>query len=174
MKQQENVAVKRNEAELDILNMILEDHKPLKQLIKILKNDEKDLNQRKAAFEEFAILLVSHAKPEEQTLYVAMKKKEDLRAEALEGDVEHGLADQLVEEIHRTENDDDLWSARTKVLAELVEHHIEEEEKQLLPDYRKKSTPNERIQLGQAFLKIKTELLEQGGVDSPNEASLQH
>lgn len=174
MKQQETAPTKRTEAEADILNMILEDHKPLKQLIKILKDDEKDLNQRKAAFEEFAILLVTHAKPEEQTLYVAMKKNEDLRAEALEGDVEHGLADQLVEEIKRTENDDDLWSARVKVLAELVEHHIEEEEEELIPDYRKQSSPAERMQLGQVFLKLKTELLEQGGVDSPEEATLQH
>lgn len=158
-------------AEMDIVNMILEDHKPLKQLIKILKDDEKELNERKAAYEEFAILLVTHAKPEEQSLYVAMKKDEELRAEAFEGDIEHGLADQLVEEIKRTE-DDDMWSARVKVLAELVEHHIEEEEEELLPDYKKNSEPAERMQLGQLFLKLKTQLLEQGGDDSPKEAQL--
>ena len=88
-----------------------------------------------------------------------------------EGDIEHGLADQLVEEIKRTE-DDDMWSARVKVLAELVEHHIEEEEEELLPDYKNNSETAERMQLGQLFLKLKTQLLEQGGEDSPREAML--
>ena len=176
MKQQQTQtpAVKTNEADFDILNMILEDHKPLKRLIKVLKDDENDLNERKASFDEFAILLMTHAKPEEQTLYVAMKKNEDLRAEGLEGEVEHGLADQLVEEIRRTKNDDDLWSAKVKVLAELVEHHIEEEEEEIIPDFRKNSEVKERTKLGHSFMKLKTELLEKGGEVSPNEMSLKH
>jgi len=41
------------------------------------------------------------------------------------------FADQLVEENMRTD-DEDLWSARVKVLAELVEHHIEQEPKNVL------------------------------------------
>lgn len=160
-------------AEMDIINMILEDHKPLKHLIKILKNDDKELNERKTAYEEFAILLMTHAKPEEQSLYTEMKKNEELRAEAFEGDVEHGIADQLLEEIKRT-TDDDMWSARVKVLAELVEHHIEEEEEELLPDFKKNSDLSQRQELGQLFLKLKTELLEMGGTDSPDEETITH
>lgn len=156
-------------ASMDIVNMILEDHKPLKQLIKILKNSDKDIEERKKAYDEFAILLVTHAKPEEQTLYVEMKKNAELRSEALEGDIEHGIADQLVEEIKRTLHDDDLWSARVKVLAELVEHHIEEEEEELLPDFKENSELILRAKLGKKFLFLKTQLLEQGGVDSPAE-----
>ncbi|MES2854447.1 MAG: hemerythrin domain-containing protein [Bdellovibrionota bacterium] len=158
----------RDMQKMAIDELILEDHKPLKQLIKILKDSEKDLNERKAAYEEFAVLLVSHAKPEEESLYVYMKQNEELREEAYEGDVEHGLADQLVEEIKRT-TEDDLWSARVKVLAELVEHHIEEEEEELLPDFKKNSELEERIRLGNEFLALKTKMLEQGGEDSPSE-----
>ena len=176
MKQQQSQtpAVKKNETDFDILNMIIEDHKPLKQLIKVLKDDENDLHERKAAFKEFAVLLVTHAKPEEQTLYVAMKKHEDLRASGFEGEVEHGIADQLIEEIKRTKNDDDLWSARVKVLAEIVEHHIEEEEEEMIPDFRKNSEIKERISLGQSFLNLKTKLLEKSGEDSPNEMTMKH
>lgn len=154
----------------DIIELILEDHKSMKQLIEILKDNEKDAMERQQAFDEFAILLTAHAKPEEQVLYTAMKSDEDMREEALEGDVEHGLADQLLEETKRTD-DRDLWSARVKVLAEVVEHHIEEEEQELLPEFRKHSESAQRIQLGKEFLRLKSAMLSMGGVDSPSEDS---
>jgi hemerythrin superfamily protein len=152
----------------DIIEMILHDHKALKKLIKVMKNSDKDLSERQEAFEEFAPLLVVHAKPEEQTMYVFMKDDEDLREEGFEGDVEHGLADQLLEEIKRTD-DEDLWGARVKVLAELVEHHIEEEEDELLPDFRKHSDIEERVQMGAKFMELKHKLEEQGGKDTVEE-----
>jgi hypothetical protein len=157
----------------DITSLIKEDHKPLKQLIRILKDSEKhDLDERMEAFEEFAPLLVNHAKSEEQTLYVAMKKTEDFREEGFEGDVEHTLADQLLEEIKRTE-EEDLWSARVKVLAELVEHHIEEEEEEMLPEYKKETALEERVALGEMFLDLKTKFAEMGNEDAPSEDSLE-
>ncbi len=145
----------------DIINLILEDHKPLKELIKVMKDSEKSTEERLTAFAEFAPTLIAHAKPEEELLYVFMKKNEELREEAFEGDVEHQLADQLVEEIKRTQ-DEDLKSARIKVLAELVEHHIEEEEEELLPDFKENSESTERAQLGNRFLELKLEYLAAG------------
>lgn len=144
----------------DIIELILEDHKSLKDCIKIMKDSEKDQAAREAAFDEFSILLPLHAKPEEQTWYRAMKS-DDMREEGFEGDVEHGIADQLLEEIKATD-DGDLWSARVKVLAELVEHHIEEEEEEMLPQYRGQSKIEDRRQLGEEFLRLKTSLLTTG------------
>ncbi|RYZ80734.1 MAG: hemerythrin domain-containing protein [Proteobacteria bacterium] len=156
----------------DIIDLILEDHKPLKKLIKVLKNSDKyDLEERQEAFEEFAPLLITHAKPEEQTLYIAMKDEEDLREEGYEGDVEHALADQLLEEIKRTD-DEDLWSARVKVLAEMVEHHIEEEEEEMLPDFRKNSEVEQRAELGAIYVEKKAKLEAMGGKDSPEEDAM--
>lgn len=155
----------------DIVELILEDHKPLKELIRILKDDEQDFTERSEAMDEFAVALISHAKPEEEVLYEQLKKNKELRSEGYEGEVEHTLADQMVEEIRRT-SDPDIWSAKVKVVAELVEHHIEEEESELLPDFKSQSDAQEREQLGDLFLQAKTALLEQGGVDSPSEVEL--
>lgn len=162
------MAKKSQEAE-DIIDMILEDHKALKKLIKVMKETDHEIEERRNAFDEFAPLLTLHAKPEERTMYVAMKEDEELREEGFEGDVEHSLADQLAEEIKRTD-DEDLWSARVKVLAELVEHHIEEEEEDLLPDFRKHSEKQDRVNLGQEFIRLKEELLEMGGSDTVEES----
>jgi hemerythrin superfamily protein len=162
---------KQASAGQDIVKLILEDHKPLKKLIKILKDSEKhDLDERQEAFEEFAPLLVNHSKPEEQSLYVFMKDEDELREEGFEGDVEHALADQLLEEIKRTD-DEDLWSARVKVLAELVEHHIEEEESELLPDFKKHSEVEDRMELGANFLRLKSEIESEGGRDTVVEST---
>lgn len=146
---------------MDIVDVITEDHKPLKKLLKVLKDSDVEFSQRKLAFNEFALLLIAHSKPEEEILYKFMKQDEELREEAFEGDVEHGLTDQMVEEIKRTE-DQDLCSARMKVLAELVEHHIEEEEEELLPDFKKHSESAERIKLGDQFLQLKVSYLAAG------------
>lgn len=171
-EQKNSQSSKEKQTESDIVNLILEDHKSLKELIKIMKESEKPLSERADAFAEFAPLLVTHAKPEEEVLYTFMKKEEELREEGFEGDVEHQLADQLIEEIKRTNNDDDLWSARVKVLAELVEHHIEEEEEELLPDFKKATDSSKRQTMGQQFLMSKTRFLEMGGEDTVPESEL--
>ena len=157
--------------DVDIVSLILKDHKPLKKLIKIMKDVDENLSKRKEAFAEFAPLLVAHAKSEEKILYVFMKKEAELRRDGLEGDVEHGLADQLVEEAKRTD-DEDWWSARVKVLAELVEHHIEEEEDTILPDFKKKCKISERKELGGYYLNVKAKIESRGSDDAPPERRL--
>lgn len=156
----------------DIVKLILEDHKALKEMIETLKDEEADTDEKMAVFDEFAPTLVAHAKPEEQTLYKAMKENDELRSQGFEGEVEHTLADQLLEEIKRTK-DEDEWCAKVKVVAELVEHHIEEEEESLLPDYKSESDTDEREQLGAQFLELKAEIESEGSDDAPPEATIE-
>lgn len=151
----------------DIVELILEDHKALKSCIKIMKDSDKDMKLREQAFDEFAILLPTHAKPEEETWYRTMKSG-DMREEGFEGDVEHQIADRLLAEIKATD-DADLWSARVKVIAELVEHHIEEEEEDMLSEYRGQSTSDERRKLGQEFLRLKSAALATAGEEDVRE-----
>ncbi len=150
-----------SQADSDIVNIILEDHKPLKELIEVMKDSEKSHEERFAAFEDFAPTLIAHAKPEEETLYAYMKTDKELKEEGCEGEVEHMLADQLVEELKRS-TDKDMKAARIKVLAELVEHHIEEEEEELLPDFHKESEAALRARLGNQFLELKLKYLAAG------------
>jgi hemerythrin superfamily protein len=140
----------------DIVELILVDHKPLKELIKILKKPDGDDVLRFEAFETFAPLLLAHAEPEEMSLYEFMKKDKEMLVDALEGDTEHSLASQLIDEIRATE-DKNLWSAKVKVLAEMVEHHIKEEEGSMLPDFRKTTTLEERILLGDEYSQLKSQ-----------------
>ncbi|MGE3262343.1 MAG: hemerythrin domain-containing protein [Bacteriovoracia bacterium] len=147
-------AVKKATDQNDILEIILKDHKPLKKLIKTMKNSEATLPELRKAFSEFAPLLLNHAKPEEKALYVPMKERDsDIRTEGFEGDTEHHIADGLIEEIKAT-TDKDEWRARVKVLAELVEHHIEEEEEDMFKDVRKEFDLEERVEMGQEYSRL--------------------
>ena len=142
----------------DIIDLIMRDHKPLKKLIKTMKSEDTTITQKKAAFKKFAPTLIAHAKPEERTWYNNMKTVDDMNVEGLEGDIEHGLADQLCAELKRTK-DNDMFEAKVKVLAELVEHHIEEEEEDMLPSFKRKSTKEERAELAEKYEKLREEYL---------------
>jgi hemerythrin superfamily protein len=147
-------SVKKATDQNDIVELILRDHKPLKKLIKVMKDSEAELSEVQEAFLEFAPLLLNHSKPEEKALYVKMKQREDdIRTEGFEGDTEHQIAAHLVNEINATEDEDEL-RARIKVLAELVEHHIEEEEEDMLPDVRKEFELQERVLMGQEYVRF--------------------
>ena len=155
----------------DIVTLILEDHKPLKELIAVMKDSEKSFVERKQAFMEFAPLLMTHAKSEEKALYEFMKSNPKLREMAFEGDTEHSLADQLCEEIKRT-RDQDLMSAQIKVLAESVEHHITEEERDILPEVKKQAGADQLVSLSKTYNSVQAEIIADGQDDSPHESEI--
>ena len=142
----------------DIIDLILEHHKPLKQLIKTMKSEDATYTQKKKAFKEFAPTLIAHAKPEEKAWYKDLKSECDMNVEGIEGDVEHGIADRLCKEISRT-SQKDIFLAKVKVLAEVVEHHIKEEEEDLLPEYKRNSDADERKRVGKRYLSLREKYL---------------
>lgn len=143
-----------NTSKSDIITLILEDHKSLKRLIKVMKNEVGTFSEKKKAFKEFISLLGRHEKPEEQTWYASKKALPVMMEEGLEGEIEHGLADQLCEEIQTT-GDKSLYIAKVRVLAELVENHLIKEEKDQLPAFKKACELEERVELGKTYLALK-------------------
>lgn len=139
----------------DIVKLILLDHTPLKRLIAILKDSELTIRTRRRAFDQFAPLLLVHAHAEQESFYTFLKdENRELRVHGLEGDVEHALAEYMIDEVKMAE-DAGVWSARAKVLAELVEHHIEEEESEIIPDFKKEVDIEDRILIGKQYLDLK-------------------
>jgi hemerythrin superfamily protein len=144
----------------DIVDLIISDHLPLKKLIQVLKDPNSMRSSKEGSFEEFVPLLMNHAQAEEKSLYVEMKNIKDLRMQGFEGDTGHALAEQLMQELNGTP-DDDEWSAKVKLLAELVENHIKEEEEEILPHIIGMVDVGDRNKIGTmyTFLKKKFETL---------------
>ena len=156
MKSRKNRKVTKPET--DIIELILHDHLPLKKLVKVLHDLSIKNSEKKASFEKFATLLLAHAKPEEQSLYSRLQeaKKADLRIEGFEGLTEHGIAENLIEEIRQTENKNE-WTGKVKVLAEIVDHHLREEEGEMFKLVKKEFNLETRLEIGADYLFFKDE-----------------
>ncbi|UYL09057.1 hemerythrin domain-containing protein [Bdellovibrio sp. SKB1291214] len=137
----------------DIIQLIKKDHKPLKSLLAILKNDNVPYLEKKDAFQKLAPLLEAHMKPEQETWYKSLKHDHAFTVEITEGELEHRLADQICKDMKITTNERSFMS-KAKVLAEMVDHHIKVEERDLLPDFESATTLDERIELGLIYLEM--------------------
>ncbi len=148
----------------DITSLILKDHAPLKKLILTLKDPKVEIMKKRPAYIEFKRALTAHAKAEEESLYIHMKEEaegDDLRIEGYEGDTEHAIADTLFKEIDYIGSNDDKWMAKVKVLAELVDHHIKEEEKEFFKRIRKEFDATERIEIGKEYSRLFSQFSEE-------------
>lgn len=149
-----HVGLKSDSQSREVSALILQDHKPIKELVLILKDSDGSIAKKRPAFAEFERLLSSHAKAEEESLYIHLKQVDHLRPEGLEGDTEHAIADRLMREVNESKGDDDLWMAKVKVLAELVDHHLKEEETEMLKKLPKDLTSEKRIEIGKLYSKL--------------------
>lgn len=115
----------------EVVDMLKEDHTKVKGLFE----DYQDANGReKAKIAETVIQeLEIHADLEERLIYPAIRKEIDedsLMNEAVE---EHHLVHVLIAELKKLKPSDEKFQAKFTVLGELVKHHIEEEEDEMLP-----------------------------------------
>src|ERR1700730_13750161 len=79
--------------------------------------------------------------------------------DALEGAVEYGAVDRLMEDLSRSRSvGSDKWTARCTVLQELLEHHIDEEEDEFFKIARKIFDRDTLAKIGTAFTAEKTKL----------------
>jgi hemerythrin superfamily protein len=88
-----------------------------------------------------------HAAIEEKHFYPATKnaRTEELLQEAVE---EHLSAKRLIADMMEMSSDDPQFDAKLSVLEEQIEHHVEEEEKELFPKVRKMLAKEELEDLG--------------------------
>lgn len=116
---------------INALEMLREDHRKMEELFEQVENADNRSLPRLA--EEILTELEIHAKLEEGMIYPAIREEldEEERMDlALE---EHHLVHVLVKELRKMGPKDERYRAKLKVLGEIVKHHIEEEESEILP-----------------------------------------
>lgn len=146
---------------MDLFTILKAEHIEVKKALK--KAEETTARATKTRTELFATIykaLSSHAKAEQRSLYDALIEERGFHDLMLEAEEEHHVAERLLEEIKNTPVDDDRWKAKITVLRESLEHHIEEEEKELFPKAKKQLSKEEIATLGQQFLEEKQRIIE--------------
>jgi hemerythrin superfamily protein len=138
---------------MEITKALHTDHMELKKLIKAVNKSE-DGAERKQLFMQFAELLVRHSRAEEKVVYDALiKTGEEQEEEAgYEGYTEHGLADSLLAQLKGGADPmSPEWSAKAKVMMEILDHHIKEEEDEVFTQVKEDFDIAERKDMGEAF-----------------------
>jgi hypothetical protein len=88
---------------------------------------------RRQLMTEIARTLDGHTTIEEEIFYPAVRGLETRKAEEMimEAYEEHHVVKLLLAEMPRVNPEDERFEAKMTVLSELVEHHVEEEEKEM-------------------------------------------
>lgn len=114
---------------IDAVALLKADHRKVEELFEKFETAKGD-GRKQAIAEEICMELTIHTKIEEDIFYPACEGavEEDLIKEAY---VEHDGAKVLIAEIEAGGPDDEFYEAKVKVLSEMIEHHVEEEEKRV-------------------------------------------
>lgn len=122
------------------MRMLKQDHRTVKELFsEYEKLEDGDREEKDRLFREINEELTIHAEIEERLFYPAVRdvktdEAEDLVNEAVE---EHHVVKTLLEDLSALQPGDPSFDAKMKVLKESVEHHAEEEEKEMFPQAEK-------------------------------------
>ena len=125
---------------MDALSLLTADHNRVRGLFARFQaaEEEKDTALMTELAAKILVELEVHTRIEEEIFYPAVQQAdEELKEIVDEGLQEHHVADTLMEEVKTLSPGDDAWAAKMKVLIESVEHHAEEEEKEMFPQTRK-------------------------------------
>ena len=140
---------------MNAIELLMQDHKLVKKLLEELSTTtDRAVKKRAELLQRIEHELQIHTALEEDILYPAIKQaggKEEAKM-YYEAKEEHRTVDSLVlPDLLHTETDTVAFAGRVKVMKELLEHHIEEEESELFPTAKKLLGKDVLEQLGQAM-----------------------
>ncbi|MGW5851069.1 hemerythrin domain-containing protein [Streptomyces sp. NPDC055254] len=145
------MAADRQHQDLDVVALILKDHRTMEELFRRMRSVEAD---RGGALATFSGLLIAHGEAEETKVYGALKRYKDVDDEEVEhGAEEHAEANEaLLALLEVDEVGSDAWDSRLEDLVKAVSHHLDEEERTILNGARENVSDERRAELGAAFL----------------------
>jgi len=161
---------------MDGLQLLAADHRKVEGLFESFEKASGATAKEKIV-RQICTELKVHSQIEEEIYYPAIRGKveEDALDEAY---VEHDSAKLLINELEAADPDESFYDAKVKVLSELIEHHVGEEEKQRDNLFQQtRAADIDLAALGERLAARKAELLakaEGEGLPPAEPATLQH
>jgi hypothetical protein len=143
----------------DAITLLKTDHENMRALLARLEEAEGQERQRTLNIIEHELKV--HTQIEEDIFYPAFREaaeQEDDRELYFEALEEHHVVDLVLPEIKATAPEAEEFPAKAKVLKDLVEHHAEEEEKEMFPRARKLMDRAQLVDLGQQLAEAKASM----------------
>jgi hypothetical protein len=135
---------------MNALTLLERDHREVERLLDELEpTTERGVKTRTELFQRLKTELTVHEVIEEEIFYPTLKQHPRAKDIVLEGFEEHDVVDHLMGELEALPVDDETWGAKAKVMAENIQHHIEEEEGEMFDKARQVFDRDELDQLGE-------------------------
>lgn len=147
---------------MNAIEILLTDHRHIKQLLKQLTNTPQgDHAARSGLVERIEADLRMHTRMEEDVFYPEFEratqgKHEAMRFEAVE---EHRVAEKSIADLRLADTASDVFDGRAKVLKELIEHHVQEEERDMFPLMRDMMNETQLNELGHRMNALRVDLM---------------
>lgn len=142
----------KSEGERKATEILKEDHAKVKDLFKEYRGLEVDGEdgEKERLFDEIDRELTIHATVEEEIFYPAVKAldTEEPVDQVLEAREEHQIVKTLLGQLRELSPGEETFHPKMKVLMEAVEHHAEEEEKEMFPSAKKGLGDEDLLRLG--------------------------
>ena len=139
--------------DMDILDKLKVEHNEVGQMLKKLVGSS-GASERKSLLKKIKGSLVPHLRAEDKVVYdaiIALKDK-GAKQDGNEGHFEHELVEKMLATLGKIDNaTSPEFSAAAKVLKELVEHHVKEEETNVWADVRANFSDEARLQMDRKF-----------------------
>jgi len=145
--------------ETDVLDTLKKEHDEVQELLANLVDSDKAA-ERKSLLKQVKAALVPHSKAEEKIVYDAViatkSQKNKNKIDGAEGYLEHALASQTLLKLDKiTPLTSPEFTATAKVLKELIDHHVSEEERNIWSDVKESFDSDARIQMNLRYLAAK-------------------
>ena len=144
---------------MNAIELLIQDHETVKKLLEELSaTTERAVKKRGELLARIEHELQVHTALEEQILYPAIKQAGGKEEEKMyyEAKEEHRTVDSLVlPDLLQTDTGTVEFAGRVKVMKELLEHHISEEERNIWADVRAHFDAEERAAMNRRFLAAK-------------------
>lgn len=141
---------------MNLVDLLIQRHRELHAGLKRLQSEE-DSALREETLRQVTHDLAVHTSVEEIVLYPAVRKElgdidpKKFSAGVLQMLEEHHAAKTILDELYSMDRTSERFLAKARVLMENVDHHIKEEEDNLLPDLQKHWSRERLEDLGEEF-----------------------
>lgn len=126
---------------MNAIDLLKADHERVKAILtQLSESTERGVKKRTDLLSKLEMEITIHTKLEEEILYPAFKEAGSKEQDIMyyEAKEEHRTVDSLVlPDLQNTDPSTTEFSGRVKVVKELLEHHIEEEESEMFPQAQK-------------------------------------
>jgi hypothetical protein len=144
----------------DALKLLAADHRKVEELFEQFEKAS-GARAKEKLVKQICLELKIHTEIEEEIFYPALRGKieDDLLDEAV---VEHDGAKVLINDLEKSEPDEEYYDAKVTVLQEQIEHHVKEEEKERDNMFQQaRAADVDLVALGQQLAARKEELMAQ-------------